>query len=119
MRILVVDDEVFIRRMIKITLQAKKYTVILAQDGLDAIEKAIKEKPDIILLDIMMPVYDGFYVLKKLKENNETSSIPVIMLTSMGQSQDIAQANQMGAEGYVTKPFEYDNLINTIENIGK
>jgi len=117
MKILVVDDEVFIRRMIKITLQAKDYQVILAHDGPEAISKALAEKPDIILLDIMMPVYDGFYVLEKLKKDKDTSSIPVIMLTSMGQTQDIARAAEMGANDYITKPFEYENLISTIERV--
>ena len=115
MKILVVDDEPFIRRMIKITLESRAYNVIESQNGKDAAVKAISDKPDVILLDIMMPVHDGFYGLEKIKENPETSYIPVIMLTSMGRTQDINKAIAIGAAGYVMKPFEYDDLISAIE----
>lgn len=116
MKILVIDDEIFISRMIKITLEAKDYEVIVAKDGTEGLEKAFKEKPDVILLDIMMPVYDGFYILGKLKEQDETRPIPVIMLTSMGRTQDITHALELGSAGYVMKPFEYEDLIASIEN---
>ncbi len=116
MKVLVIDDEIFISRMIKITLEAKDYEVIVAKDGTEGLEKAFKEKPDVILLDIMMPVYDGFYILGKLKEKDETMAIPVIMLTSMARPQDITRAMELGSAGYVMKPFEYEDLIASIEN---
>ncbi|MEQ8170994.1 MAG: response regulator [Candidatus Eremiobacterota bacterium] len=116
MKVLVVDDEIFISRMIKITLEAKDYEVIVAKDGTEGLDKALKEKPDVILLDIMMPVYDGFYILGKLKEKDETMAIPVIMLTSMARPQDITRAMELGSAGYVMKPFEYEDLIASIEN---
>lgn len=116
MKVLVIDDEIFISRMIKITLEAKDYEVIVAKDGTEGLEKAFKEKPDVILLDIMMPVYDGFYILDKLKEKDETMAIPVIMLTSMARPQDITRAIELGSAGYVMKPFEYEDLIASIEN---
>lgn len=116
MKVLVVDDEIFISRMIKITLEAKDYEVVVAKDGTEGLEKALKEKPDVILLDIMMPVYDGFYILGKLKEQDETKAIPVIMLTSMARPQDITRAMELGSAGYVMKPFEYEDLIASIEN---
>ncbi|MEQ8190311.1 MAG: response regulator [Candidatus Eremiobacterota bacterium] len=116
MKVLVIDDEIFISRMIKITLEAKDYEVIVAKDGTEGLEKAFKEKPDVILLDIMMPVYDGFYILGKLKEKDETRAIPVIMLTSMARPQDITRAMELGSAGYVMKPFEYEDLISSIEN---
>ncbi len=116
MKVLVVDDEIFISRMIKITLEAKDYEVIVAKDGTEGLDKALKEQPDVILLDIMMPVYDGFYILGKLKEKDETMAIPVIMLTSMARPQDITRAMELGSAGYVMKPFEYEDLIASIEN---
>ncbi len=116
MKVLVIDDEIFISRMIKITLEAKDYEVVVAKDGTEGLEKALKEKPDVILLDIMMPVYDGFYILGKLKEQDETKAIPVIMLTSMARPQDITRAMELGSAGYVMKPFEYEDLIASIEN---
>jgi len=117
MKVLVVDDEIFISRMIKITLEAKDYEVIVAKDGTEGLDKALKEKPDVILLDIMMPVYDGFYILGKLKEKDETMAIPVIMLTSMARPQDITRAMELGSAGYVMKPFEYEDLIDSIEKV--
>ncbi len=65
----------------------------------------------------MMPLHDGFYVLEKLKQSSETSFIPVIMLTSMGQKREIARAMELGAAGYITKPFEYEDLIDSIEKV--
>jgi len=117
MKILAVDDEQFIRRMLSITLKAKNYDVFLARNASEAVSMAIKEKPDVILLDIMMPGKDGFYALSKLKENEETAPIPVIMLTSLGRTRDVNRALEMGAENYVMKPFEYEDLLAVIEEV--
>lgn len=117
MKILAVDDELYIRKMLNIALNAKNYSVLLASNADEAIDMAFKEKPDVILLDIMMPGKNGFYVLKELRANEITAHIPVIMLTSIGRSQDVSLALEMGANNYVIKPFEYEDLLSIIKDV--
>lgn len=109
-RILVADDEPQSRKLLNFRLSSVGHKVILAVDGGEALEFAIKEKPDLILLDIMMPVMDGFQVLRKLKSQEETKDVPVIMLTSKVQEKDIVFALEAGAADYVTKPFSFAEL---------
>lgn len=110
-RILVADDELYILKMLDFRLKRLGHEIIDAVDGGQALEIATREKPDLVLLDIMMPVMDGFQVLRKLKSQEETKNIPVIMLTAKSQEKDIVTGLEAGAADYVTKPFNFAELI--------
>ena len=117
-RILVVDDERDVRDVVKTTLEENGYQVLEATDGLEAYaaaaEAAVAEKPDLIVLDLMLPKLNGFEVLEKLKENPQTSYIPVVILTARGQSQDEDRALRSGATDYITKPWSADELTDRV-----
>ena len=117
-KILIVEDDEFLLSMYSTKFEIEGYNVIMASDGEMGLEKAQKEKPGIILLDIMLPNMDGFDVLKKLKSDRETSSIPVILLTNLSQKQDVEQGLSMGADDYLVKahfmPSEVVDKINRL-----
>ena len=113
-RILLVDDEADLLKLVMVRLAACGYEVIPASDGLEALEKAQKENPDLILLDVMMPRMDGFEVLRNLKNNPGTMSIPVIMLTAKDEAESFSRAQEAGAEDYITKPFNRDALLDAV-----
>ena len=104
-KILVAEDELDIRDLLVDLLCDAGYEVVEAADGGAALEQVCREQPDIILLDVMMPVLDGFQVLENLKDSPATRSIPVIMVTARGQDQDKLRARAGGAWGYITKPW--------------
>jgi len=110
-RILVAEDEPYIRKALDFRLKNLGHEIIAAVDGGEALEIATKEKPDLVLLDIMMPVMDGFQVLRKLKSQEKTKNIPVIMLTAKSQEKDIVTGLEDGAADYITKPFSFAELI--------
>ena len=114
-KILIVDDEKYILRVVKRNLLKYGYEVLTAQDGEESLEIVFKVQPDLILLDIMMPVMDGFEVFRKLKENETSSKIPVIFLTARGLASDKSKAKELGAEGYISKPFSISFLISTLQ----
>jgi DNA-binding response OmpR family regulator len=114
-KILVVDDEVHILKIIDYKLRTAGYTVITAADGVEGVEKARAERPDLILLDVMMPRMDGFQTLEALKQDSATKAIPVFMLTVRGKEMDRLRGLQMGVAGYITKPFSPNALLARIE----
>jgi two-component system alkaline phosphatase synthesis response regulator PhoP len=117
-KILIVDDEKEFCDFMKRNLErASEYEVICASDGKSAIALARKQKPDLILLDIMMPGIDGLEVLKKLKEKIETITIPVIMLTAKDEETFKIEAAQAYCEDYITKPVNLELLRVKIGNI--
>ena len=122
-KVLVVDDEPHIIKLVETRLKSNGYTVITACDGLEGFEKAKAENPDIILLDITMPRMSGKDALMKLKEDKQTSSIPVIMLTGRSGAEDIVDClTKGGAADYIVKPFmaeEFLNKINIVLEAGK
>ncbi len=119
-RILLADDEEDIKTVVAMFLEAEGYEVITAFDGLDALEKVRCDKPDLILLDIMMPVLDGFEVCKRLKENEETAAIPVVILSAAAHVESVNRGLKAGAKDYIVKPFEPETLLEKIEQfIGK
>ena len=119
-RILIADDEAHIIKMLEFKLRNLGHEVITASDGGEALEKATSDKPDLALLDVMMPVMDGFQVLQKLKTQEETKSLPVIMLTAKGQEKDVVTGFETGAVDYVIKPFSFPELIARINRaLGK
>ena len=114
--ILVVEDDQDIRFLLSETVSDLGYDVLEAADGGTGLRRAVEEHPDVILLDVMMPVMDGFQVLAMLKEHAETHPMPVIMVSARGQEQDIMRAMRGGAWGYVIKPWNQDDLESKINN---
>jgi two-component system alkaline phosphatase synthesis response regulator PhoP len=112
-KILIVDDEPNVRRLLH-TLLKKKFTVVEAEDGKQAVEMAGVEKPDLILMDIMMPKMDGYTSCYTLKQEPATRSIPIIMLTAIDLKLNLQLSQEIGADGYITKPFNSKDLLNNI-----
>ena len=115
--ILVVDDEPDAVELVEFNLRAAGYSVITAEDGAEAIAKARKTLPDLILLDVMLPEIDGMAGCKILKNDPATSSIPIIMLTAKAAEIDRVLGLELGADDYVTKPFSPRELILRIKNL--
>lgn len=113
-RILVVDDESDIVSTVQYRLKFCEFDVITAYNGKEGLEKAANEKPDLILLDINMPVMDGHEMLERLKNHPDLKDIPVIMLTAYSDKRDIAKAAEFGIADYVTKPFDFTELMEKI-----
>jgi DNA-binding response OmpR family regulator len=114
-KILVVDDEPEIVRLVEIRLRENQYQTLSACDGKMGLETAIREHPDLIILDVMMPVMDGIEALRALKQNPETSSIPVIMLTVKKETKLILDSQGFGASDYISKPFRVEDLLKCIK----
>ena len=116
-RILVVEDEESLLMLERILLSSKGYTVTGVMDGKSALEAIAANKPDLVILDIMLPEMDGFEVCKLIKGNPETKAIPVVMLTAKKSNQDVSHGLQVGADAYITKPFKSAKVIEVIEGL--
>jgi len=116
-KILVCDDERHIVRLIQVNLEKAGYNVVTAYDGKDGLEKIRSEKPDLVVLDVMMPYMDGFEVLKCLRREPETMNIPVVMLTAKAQDKDVFEGYHFGADMYLTKPFNPIELMTFVKRI--
>lgn len=114
-RILVVDDEPGIVDIARANLEGHGYTVIAAYDGEDALEKIKEEKPDLVILDILMPEMDGWDVLERIESNPDLSGIPVIMLTARVSDEDVLRGLETGAVEYMTKPFYPQDLVAAVK----
>ncbi len=108
--VLVVDDDEIIRKALKRSLQLYGFRVYLAENGRTGLKLAQEKKPAFVLLDWMMPGVDGLEVLAELKHNEQTEHIPVFMLTGRGMMGDLDQAFEIGADGYITKPADIEEL---------
>lgn len=102
-KVLLVDDDQALVQLYSLELSGRQYQVVTSPDGEDGVDKAKSEKPDLILLDIMMPKTDGIIALQKIKSDPETNSIPVVMLTNFGQENLVQQAFTLGASDYLIK----------------
>ncbi|MEQ1833236.1 MAG: response regulator [Candidatus Eisenbacteria bacterium] len=116
-KILVVDDEIYIVHILDFSLGMEGYEVVTALDGEQALEKARSEKPDLIVLDIMMPKLDGYETCKRLKADAETKDMPVILLSAKGRNVDQKVGFEVGADDYITKPFSPRKLVERINAI--
>src|ERR1041385_5875625 len=114
-RILVIEDEPEMRRNITTLLRFKDYEPIAAENGRVGVEIARREKPDLILCDVMMPELDGFGVLRALQEDDVLASIPFIFLTAKGEKDDLRNGMNLGADDYLTKPVANNELVQAIE----
>lgn len=118
-RILIVDDERDLVETLIFRLESEGYDVSVAYDGQEGLEKAKKDKPDLILLDVMMPKLNGYQVCRELKSSDATKKIVVIMLTAKAQESDKFWGMETGADAYVTKPFESGELLSKIAELVK
>ena len=116
-KILVADDEQQLALAVKIRLQSKGYTVVTASDGQQALQLAAQEKPDLIILDVLMPVMDGYSCVRELNSKFGRGKIPVIVLTARDRMKDLFELE--GIEDYVIKPFDHEDLLLRIERVFK
>ena len=116
-KILAVDDERHIVRLIQVNLERAGYTVVTAYDGREALQKIEAEQPDLVVLDVMMPYMDGLEALKRIRANPATRALPVIMLTAKAQDQDVFQGYSHGVDIYLAKPFNPIELLTFIKRI--
>lgn len=116
-KILIVDDEKDIAKLLDYNLKKEGYRTLLAYDGEDALDMAVRERPDIILLDLMLPGIDGLEVCRQLKKEDKTSAIPIIMLTAKTKEADKVSGLELGADDYVTKPFSPREIIARIKAV--
>ena len=116
-RVLVVDDERAIRLLCQVNLAASGMDVLEAEDGRSGLELARKERPDLVLLDVMMPGVDGWTVARELAADEETRDIPVVFLTARADAADKRMGEQLGGVGYVVKPFDPVSIGDFVERV--
>jgi PleD family two-component response regulator len=116
-RILIAEDEVHLREILRFQLEGAGYEVLEAHDGRQALELALAERPDLVLLDVMMPHIDGYEVCRRLRASFETRTVPVVMLTAKSEAADKVTGLQGGANDYVTKPWEQRELLLRVRNM--
>ena len=115
--VLAADDDEDILDLVAFRLERSGYTVIVARDGEEALELAAKELPDLAVLDVMMPKVDGFEVTRRLRADDATSRMPIILLTARSQDADVQQGFEAGADDYLRKPFSPDELRARVQAI--
>ncbi len=115
--ILAVDDERHIVRLVQVNLERAGYRVVTAYDGREALAKIAEERPDMVVSDVMMPYIDGFELLRTLKKNPTTRDLPVILLTAKAMDADVTAGWQSGADCYLTKPFNPNELVSFVKRI--
>ena len=117
MKIFIVEDNEMNRDMLSRRLLKKGFEIIIAVDGAEGVEKTINEKPDLVLMDMSLPVMDGWEATKNLKANNETAKIPIIALTAHAMAQDKEKALAAGCDEYDTKPIDLNRLLSKISSL--
>ncbi len=115
-KILLVDDSSTVLLMEKMILSKSEYDVVTARDGVEGVEKARNERPDLILMDVVMPRMDGFEAVRKLREDDATKAIPVIMVTTRGELQSVETGYASGCSDYVTKPINGLELLTKVRS---
>ena len=116
-KVLVIDDEAPIRLLCRVNLEAEDMQVLEAEDGTEGLELARREKPDVILLDVMMPGLDGWEVLHQLLDDEQTKEIPIVFLTARAELRDRARGLELGGVDYVTKPFNPTELAPLVQEL--
>lgn len=114
-RVLIVDDDDDIRTVLHLTLEHAGFEVLLAEDGIQAVEMARTQTPDAVLLDVMMPRMDGFEALRAIRADARTGPIPVLLLTARTQTHDAVEGLDLGADDYITKPFDSDEVVARVQ----
>jgi len=115
--VLAADDDEDILGLLSFRLERAGYTVLLARDGEEALEIALREQPDLAVLDVMMPKLEGFELTRRLRSEQATSRMPIILLTARSQDADVQQGFDAGADDYIRKPFSPDELLSRVQAI--
>lgn len=115
--VLVIEDEIHILELLRYNLEAAGYKVMASENGKEGLEKALEEKPDLVILDLMLPDMDGLEICKVLKKNEDTKNIPIIMLTARSEEFDKVLGLELGADDYITKPFSVRELLARIKAV--
>jgi DNA-binding response OmpR family regulator len=116
-RILVAEDQLHVRRLIEMKLKTLGYKVTTVENGQEALDIATKILPDLILLDVMMPLMTGFEVLSRLKQHAKAKKIPVILVTAQSKEEEILHGLELGAEDYISKPFSPNELAARVKKV--
>ncbi len=116
-KIMVVDDEPQIRTLVKVILEKEGYKMVGANSGKECLKKLKKEKPDIILLDVMMQGEDGWEILKEIKKNEKTKDLPVAMFTIRTSDDSVKKSLESGADAHINKPFDVEELLDAVEGL--
>ena len=116
-KILIIEDELEMAQAIRLRLESRNYLVVEANSGLDGLNKARIERPDLIILDVMLPKIDGFTICRVLKYDEDYGNIPIIILTAKTRRADLERGKEMGADAYLTKPFKGEELLQTVERL--
>ena len=116
-RILVVDDEIYIVHILEFSLTMEGYSILTASDGEEALRVIDSERPDLVVLDIMMPKLDGYEVCRRLRQDEQFCDLPVILLSAKGRPIDREAGLQAGADDYITKPFSPRKLLEKIREL--
>lgn len=118
--VLIIEDDSYISDMYRIKLESEDFEVAIAKDGIVGIKMLEKQKPDIVLLDVVMPKIDGFSVLKTIKRNPELKEIPIVLLTNLGQKENVEKGFELGADSYIIKAhFTPSEVVEKIKEILK
>jgi DNA-binding response OmpR family regulator len=115
--VLVVDDDPVILKLLEVNFEMEGFQVVRAADGAEGLERAREVRPDIVVLDVMMPRMTGYEVAKALREDHDTAHIPIIFVTARAQSSDVEKGMELGVEDYVTKPFDPLELIDRVNSL--
>ena len=116
-KILVADDRPEVVELVRVTLEGEDYQIVDASDGQEILKRVRLEKPDLILLDVVMPKMDGFEVCRRLKKDPDIKEIPIILLTAQAQEEDKEKGRKVGARDYITKPFSPSALLIKIKEV--
>ena len=114
-RVLLVEDDPVILRLLEVNFELEGYEVLLAHDGAEGIEMARDQRPDLVISDIMMPNVSGIELVESLKGDESTAAIPIILLSAKAQSADVRAGMEAGADDYITKPFEPLELVDRVQ----
>lgn len=118
-KILIVEDEVMLLEMMKVRIEANGYDVIMAENGKDGSFKAMSEKPDMIIADILMPELDGIGMIKIIRSSSDLKDVPIVVVSALGRNEDVKKALAAGANDYITKPYSAADLLKKIDGFLK
>jgi DNA-binding response OmpR family regulator len=116
-RILVVDDDRVIQQLLKVNLELEGYVIEVAEDGEEALDLFDEFRPNLVLLDIMMPKLDGWEVCRRLKQGVDSADVPIVLLSARAQEADVQRGIELGVAAYVTKPFDPIQLLDLVADI--
>jgi len=116
-RVLVVDDSEVIRELISVNLELEGFEVCTAEDGQDALDRIEQIRPDLVTLDVVMPRMDGFETAARLRSNEATRHIPVVMVSAAAQEGDLQRGREIGVNAYITKPFQPEELVQVVRDL--